>query len=229
MNVRQRKKVAKEFSERWKDRGNERQDSQTFWLDLLGNVYGIENPGEYIAFEDSIVNMMDRTSFIDGYIEKTNVLIEQKGSNRDLTKAIRQSDGSLLTPFQQAMRYSATLPYSKRPRWIITSNFKEFYIYDMEKPNVEPAIVELVNLENEYYRLEILIDKTNTQIEKETKVSIRAGELVGQIYDELLEQYNDPDNPYSLESINQLCVRLVFCFYAEDAGLFGKKECFMIT
>ncbi|MEK4710055.1 DNA methyltransferase [Bacillus sp. FSL R10-2780] len=226
MNVRQRKKVAKEFSERWKDRGNERQDSQTFWLDLLGNVYGIENPGEYIAFEDSIVNMMDRTSFIDGYIEKTNVLIEQKGSNRDLTKAIRQSDGSLLTPFQQAMRYSATLPYSKRPRWIITSNFKEFYIYDMEKPNVEPAIVELVNLENEYYRLEILIDKTNTQIEKETKVSIRAGELVGQIYDELLEQYNDPDNPYSLESINQLCVRLVFCFYAEDAGLFGKKGMF---
>lgn len=223
MNMRERKKVAEEFSKRWIGRGNERKDSQSFWLDLLQNVYGIENPVEYITFEDSVQNMMDNTSFIDGYIEKTNILIEQKGSHRDLNKGIRQSDGSLLTPFQQAMRYSATLPYSKRPRWIITCNFKEFYIYDMEKPNSEPAIIKLENLKDEYYRLEILIEKTNTQIEKETKVSLQAGELVGEIYDELLKQYKDPNDPHSLESINQLSVRLVFCFYAEDAGLFGKK------
>jgi len=221
--MRERKKAAEEFYKRWADRGNERQDSQSFWLDLLQNVYGIENPVEYITFEDSVQNMMDNTSFIDGYIEKTNVLIEQKGRDRDLNKGIRQSDGTYLTPFQQAMRYSATLPYSKRPRWIITCNFKEFYIYDMERPNSEPAIIELKNLKNEYYRLEILIEKTNTQIEKETKVSIQAGELVGQIYEELLKQYKNPNDPRSLESINQLSVRLVFCFYAEDAGLFGKK------
>lgn len=223
MNMRERKKAASEFYKRWVGRGNERQDSQSFWLDLLQNVYGIENPVEYITFEDSVQNMMDNTSFIDGYIEKTNILIEQKGSDRDLNKGIRQSDGSLLTPFQQAMRYSATLPYSRRPRWIITCNFTEFYIYDMEKPNSEPAVVKLENLKDEYYRLEILIEKTNTQIEKETKVSIQAGELVGKIYDELLKQYQNPEDPHSLESINQLSVRFVFCFYAEDAGLFGKK------
>lgn len=223
MNMRERKIAAEKFYERWSERGNERQDSQSFWLDLLQNVYGIENPAEYITFESSVQNMMDNTSFIDGYIEKTNVLIEQKGRDRDLNKGIKQSDGTFLTPFQQAMRYSATLPYSKRPRWIITCNFKEFYIYDMERPNSEPAIVELKNLKDEYYRLEILIEKTNTQIEKETKVSIEAGELVGEIYDELLKQYKNPNDPHSLESINQLSVRLVFCFYAEDAGLFGKK------
>lgn len=226
MKVSERKKAAKDFYKRWSDRGNERKDSQSFWLDLLQNVYGIENPAEYITFEDSVANMMDNTSFIDGYIEKTSVLIEQKGKDKELHKGIRQSDGSLLTPFQQAMRYSATLPYSRRPRWIITSNFKEFYIYDMEKPNAGPAIVELENLQNEYYRLEILVDKTNTQIERETKVSIKAGELVGAIYDELLKQYEDPENPESLDSINQLCVRLVFCFYAEDAGLLGRKGMF---
>lgn len=223
MNLRERKKAADEFYKRWANRGNERQDSQSFWLDLLQNVYGIENPVEYINFEDSVQNMMDNTSFIDGYIEKTNILIEQKGRDKDLNKGIRQKDGSFLTPFQQALRYSATLPYSKRPRWIITCNFKEFYIYDMEKPNSEPAVIKLENLKDEYYRLEILIEKTNTQIEKETKVSIQAGELVGEIYDELLKQYKDPNDPHSLESINQLSVRLVFCFYAEDAGLFGKK------
>lgn len=226
MNQMEQRKAAKDFIERWGDRGNEKQDSQSFWLDLLHNVYGIDNPTEYITFEDSVSNMMDSTSFIDGYIEKTNVLIEQKGRHRDLNKGIRQSDGTYLTPFQQALRYSATLPYSRRPRWIVTSNFKEFYIYDMEKPNSDPSIVKLKDLEKEYYRLEILIDKTNTQIEKETKVSIKAGELIGQIYDELIEQYHDPEDPYSLKSINQLSVRLVFSFYAEDAGLFGKRRMF---
>lgn len=226
MNQTEQRKAAKDFIERWVDRGNEKQDSQSFWLDLLHNVYGIDNPTEYITFEDSVSNMMDSTSFIDGYIEKTNVLIEQKGRHRDLNKGIRQSDGTYLTPFQQALRYSATLPYSRRPRWIVTSNFKEFYIYDMEKPNSDPSIVKLKDLEKEYYRLEILIDKTNTQIEKETKVSIKAGELIGQIYDELIEQYHNPEDPYSLKSINQLSVRLVFSFYAEDAGLFGKRRMF---
>lgn len=226
MNQTEQRKAAKDFIERWADRGNEKQDSQSFWLDLLHNVYGIDTPTEYITFEDSVSNMMDSTSYIDGYIEKTNVLIEQKGQHRDLNKGLRQSDGTYLTPFQQALRYSATLPYSRRPRWIITSNFKEFYIYDMEKPNSDPSIINLKDLEKEYYRLEILIDKTNTQIEKETKVSIQAGELIGQIYDELIEQYHNPEDPYSLKSINQLSVRLVFSFYAEDAGLFGKRRMF---
>lgn len=226
MKVSERKRAAREFIARWSDRGNEKQDSQSFWLDLLQTVYGIENPVEYISFEDSVSNMMDSTSYIDGYIETTNVLIEQKGQHRDLNKGIKQSDGSHLNPFQQALRYSANLPYSRRPRWIITSNFKEFYIYDMEKPNSEPSIVKLEDLETDYYRMEILVDKTNTQIEKETQVSIKAGELIGEIYDELIQQYRDPEDPFTLESINQLSVRLVFCFYAEDAGLFGKKGIF---
>lgn len=226
MKASERKKAARKFISRWTDRGNEKQDSQSFWIDLLQKVYGIENSTEYISFEDSVSNMMDSTSYLDGYIETTNVLIEQKGQHRDLNKGIRQSDGSYLTPFQQAQRYSATLPYSKRPRWIITSNFKEFYIYDMEKPNSDPSIVKLEDLEKDYYRMEILVDKTNTQIEKETQVSIQAGELIGEIYDELIQQYQDPEDPFSLESINQLSVRLVFCFYAEDAGLFGKKGMF---
>ena len=78
--------------------------------------------------------MLDHTSFIDGIIESTHVLIEQKSADKDLRKAIRQSDGSYLTPFQQAKRYSAELPYSERPRWIVTCNFREFLVYDMENP-----------------------------------------------------------------------------------------------
>lgn len=224
MNARKQKKQAKDFIERWRGRGNERQDSQSFWLDLLGSVFGIENPSTYITFEDKV--MLDHTSFIDGYIEKTKVLIEQKGANKDLNKAIKQSDGTFLSPFQQAKRYSANLPYSKRPRWIVTCNFNEFYIYDMEQPNAEATVIKLEDLPEESYRLEFLIDKTNEHLEREIQISVQAGEIVGEIYEGLLKQYKDPENPESLHAINQLIVRLVFCFYAEDSGLFGHKLAF---
>lgn len=142
MNITEQKKKAKGFIKRWENRGNERQDSQSFWLDLLQSVYGVENPTEYITFEDKV--KMDHTSFIDGFIDTTKVLIEQKGADKDLNQAIRQSDNTLLTPFQQAKRYSANLPYSKRPRWIVTCNFKEFYVYDMEQPMVNQRSLNLL-------------------------------------------------------------------------------------
>ena len=224
MNITEQKKKAKEFIKRWENRGNERQDSQSFWLDLLQSVYGIEKPTEYITFEDKV--MLDHTSFIDGFIDTTKVLIEQKGADRDLNKAIKQSDNTYLTPFQQAKRYSANLPYSKRPRWIVTCNFKEFYVYDMEQPNGEPKVIRLADLDKEAYRLEFLIDKTNEHLEREMKVSIEAGGIVGEIYEGLLKQYINPDNPDSLHAINQLVVRLVFCLYAEDAGIFGHRMMF---
>ena len=224
MNLKEQQKQAKAFIERWKNRGNERQDTQSFWLDLLRSVYGIENPSEYIKFEDTV--MMDHTSFMDGYIDTTKVLIEQKGANKDLSKAIKQSDGSFLTPFQQAKRYSANLPYSKQPRWIITCNFIEFYVYDMENPHVEPTVIRLEDLEREAYRLEFIVGTTNEHLEREMAISMEAGEIVREIYSGLLQQYKNPENPESLHAMNQLIVRLVFCFYAEDAGMFGKKTMF---
>lgn len=224
MDVTQQKKQAKEFVKNWSNRGDERQDSQSFWLDLLEHVLGVENPEQFIHFEKRV--KLDNTSFIDGYIDQTKVMIEQKSSTRDLDKGIKQSDGSFLTPYQQAKRYSANLPYSQRPRWIVTSNFKEFRVYDMEHPNSEPQVIKLEDLDKEYYRLEFLIDKGNEHLEKEQRVSLAAGELVGKIYSELLKQYKDPDSKHTQESINQLSVRIVFCLYAEDAGIFGHKNMF---
>ena len=224
MDVREQKRQAREFVKRWENRGNERQDSQSFWIDLLQSVFGLEKPTDYIRFEDKVV--LDHASFIDAYIDQTNVMIEQKGATKDLNKAIKQSDGTYLTPFQQAKRYSANLPYSQRPRWIITCNFKEFYIYDMEQPNAEAIVIKLADLEKEYYRLEFLVDKTNEHLEREMQISIQAGEIVGEIYTGLIKQYINPDSPETLHAINQLIVRLVFCLYAEDSGIFGHKLMF---
>lgn len=216
--------AAKKFAEYWENRGYEKGESQSFWLELLENVLGVENPTHFISFEEQV--KIDRTSFIDGHIPSTHVLIEQKSINKDLRKPIKQSDGTLLNPFQQAQRYSSVLPYSQRPRWIVTCNFKEFLIYDMEKPTGEPESILLKDLDKEYYRLQFLVNKENDIIKKEMEISIQAGDIVGIIYDELLKQYINPDNEHSLKSLNMLCVRLVFCLYAEDAGIFGSHSKF---
>ena len=216
--------AAKSFVQNWTNKGYEKGESQPFWLQLLGEVLGVEHPAQFISFENQII--LDHTSFIDGTIESTHVLIEQKSLGKNLNQPIKQSDGSLLTPFQQAKRYAAELPYSKRPRWIVTCNFAEFYIYDMEKPFGEPEIVYLKDLEKDYYRLQFLVDSASEHIEKEMQVSIAAGEIVGRLYDALLAQYKDATSEDSLKSLNMLCVRLVFCLYAEDAGIFGRKNMF---
>ena len=220
----QQKKAAKEFAEYWKGKGYEKGESQPFWLSLLRDVYGVEHPEQFIEFEDQV--HLDHTSFIDGYIPSTRVLIEQKALDKDMKKGIRQSDGSYLSPFQQAKRYITELPLSKHPRWVITCNFSTFYVYDMERPQGEPEVIKLENLESEAYRLQFLVDSGNEHLKREMEVSIAAGEIVGLLYDAFLKQYADPESERALKSLNKLCVRLVFCLYAEDAGIFGRHGMF---
>lgn len=221
----EQRKVAKEFAERWKNKGYEKGESQKFWIDLLENVLEVKNASTFINFEDT-VHIDKATGFIDGFIPSTKVLIEQKSIEKDLRKAIKQSDGSLLNPFQQAKRYSAELPYDDRPRWIVTCNFKSFLVYDMNNPNGEPEEILLKDLSKEYYRLSFLVDSKKDHIKKEEEISFKAGEIVGVLYDAFSKQYNDLTQESSQKSLNELCVRLVFCLYAEDAGLFGRKNVF---
>ncbi|MBO7126321.1 methylase, partial [bacterium] len=219
-----RKKAAKEFTERWQGKGYEKGESQLFWIDLLEHVYNVENISDFITFEDKV--HLDHTSFIDAYIPSTHVMIEQKSLDKDLLKPIKQSDGSLLTPFQQAKRYSSELPYSSRSRWIITCNFQEFLIYDMEKPQGEPVQVLLEDLPDKFECLQFMIDTKKTSISPEEQISLKAGELVGKLYDAILKQYKNPESAETLKSLNILCVRLVFLLYAEDAGIFPEKDMF---
>lgn len=226
MTAAQQQQAAKSFAAYWKDKGYEKGESQPFWLSLLRDVYGVEHPEQFIQFEEQV--HLDHTSFIDGTIPATHVLIEQKGLGKDLNKPIKQSDGALLTPFEQAKRYILELPVSQHPRWVVTCNFSTFYVYDMERPRGEPEIIELANLEKEYYRLQFLVDAGNEHLKREMEVSIAAGEIVGLLYDAFYNQFAPPrrNNVDTLKSLNKLCVRLVFCLYAEDAGIFGRHEMF---
>ena len=231
MTQTEQQRAAKKFSQDWQGKGYEKGESQKFWLDLLCNVFGVQDFTNFVHFENQIKDtFQDKTitNFIDVYIPATKVMVEQKSSGKDLRKAIRQSDGTLLTPFQQAKKYIAGLPLSQHPRWVVTCNFEEFLVYDMEQPDGEPESILLENLEREYYRLSFLTEQGSIHLKRELEISKKAGDIIGEIYDAILRQYKDADNPspQTLKSLNMLCVRIVFCLYAEDAGIFGHKSMF---
>ena len=225
----QQRAAARQFAVDWKDRGDEKQETQAFWLALLQKVFGVEEPEKYISFERRVEVDDPRTGkrttkFIDGYIPQTRVLVEQKGRDIVLTRGYKQSDGSLLSPYQQARRYGAYLPQSEQPRWIVVCNFQTFEVHDMNFPNGEPEVLTLADLAADCSKLNFLVNTGSDAIKHEEKVSLQAGELVGVLYDALLQQYKDPTDPKTLKSLNALCVRLVFCLYAEDAGIFNHRR-----
>ena len=230
MDIVEQKKAVEQFVNDWTGRGDEKQDTQNYWNQLLRTVYGVSVPEQYIAYEKPVAK-----GFIDGYIADTRVLIEQKGMAFDLdVKEPRQ--GRMVTPYEQARDYVSQLSLSEKPRYIITCNFQKIRIYDC---NIQPSYnrktdtwyapfeeIELKDIVTEYRRLNFLVNVEDQNIKKEMEISIQAGELVGIIYDELLKQYKNPDDPETQKSLNQLCVRFVFCFYAEDANIFGKPAMF---
>ena len=218
-------KDAVEFVKRWIDKGDEKQHSQLFWTDLLSNVLHSTVNNETVKFEYRV--QLGHQSYIDVYLPDSRVIIEQKGSDIDLFKAAKQSDGTELTPFEQAKRYNVELPFSQKARWIVTCNFKTFLIYDMDQDlkGKEPVRIELEELPERINELQFLATFKNDKIIVEQELSIKAGDLIGKLYDGLIKQYKDPKADNTLKSLNKLCVRLVFCLYAEDAGLFDRHDC----
>ncbi len=211
------------FVTQWTGRGYEKGETQIFWMQFLRDVLNISEPERYVKFEVPV--KLKHTSFIDAFFPDSKVIIEQKSLQENLTQGKSQSDGSILTPYEQAQRYGNSLPYSMRPRWIIVSNFKEFLIYDMETL-AAPEKILLEELPKKFHAFDFLIDATKDKISVELELSLQAGEIVGKLYDALHSQYINPDNAESLQSLNKLCVRLVFCLYAESAGIFGKHKIF---
>ena len=201
-------KAAQAFARKWAGRGEEKQESQIFWMELLQKVLGVEHPTDLVKFEERV--RLSHTSFIDIMIPSTHTMIEQKSYKKELDEPIKQSDGTLLKPFEQAKRYSAALPYSERPRWIVICNFRQFDLYDMERPNDAPTRVELADFQKDYACLKVIVDRQSTRIQKEMDLSREAGTLVGKIYDALLPAYGPEPTAQDYQDLNKLIVRLVF-------------------
>jgi type I restriction-modification system DNA methylase subunit len=203
----------KNFVRNWTERGYEKGEMQVFWLSFFRDVLKVSEPERLIKFEEVIPK-----GFIDALIEDTRVLIEQKSSSVKLDEEV----------FKQAKRYNDTLEYARKARWIITCNFQEFQIYDMNKrkPENEPIKILLKELAEKFRLFEFLIDKNKLKLRQEEEISVAAGKVVDKLYETLKKNYLNPDDETSLKSLNKLCVRLVFCLYAESAGILGKHKIF---
>lgn len=223
MTEAERREASRQFCYKWANRGREDEDDRSYWLDILDRILGIKNATDHIEFQKKVI-VDGNTKRIDAYIPETKVIIEQKTLGIALDKKAAQSGGIALTPYEQAKRYNDNLPYDEKARWIVTSNFAEIWIYDMNMRVPEPVKINLIDLQTKYSMLDFLINQEQTRISEEVEISIEAGRLVGLIYDELYKQYIDPQSERSLKSLNMLCVRLVFCLYAEDAGIFGNNH-----
>ena len=199
--------AARQFAAHWAGHGDEKQQTQVFWLGLLRNVFGVPDAESRILFEepvkvDDLRTGRTTTKFIDAYIPETKVLIEQKSLDVDLSQGEVQSDGSRLRPYQQARRYGGYMGKDRQPRWIVVCNFQQFHIHDMNRPNDEPEVLALADLEREVHRLRFLVDETDENIRREEAVSKEAGAIVGVLYDALLKQYNStPPLPLQMSCV----------------------------
>ena len=220
----QQREAARQFYYRWKDKGREDEDARSYWIEILTNILGVDRVTERVDFEKKVIGADGNTKRIDVYVPETRVIIEQKSLGIVLDKPQAGHDG--MTPYEQAKYYDNYLPFDERARWIVTSNFAEIWIYDRNAARPDPVKISLSELQSKYHMLDFLVNKETKVISHEMELSLQAGDLVGKIYDAFHSQYRNPDDPETLKSLNKLCVRIVFCLYGEDAGIFGRKSMF---
>ena len=220
----QQREAARQFYYKWKDKGREDEDARSLWIEILQEIMGVDHVTDRLDFEKKVIGEDGNVKRIDVYIPETRVLIEQKSLGIALDKP--QSGHKGKTPYEQAKEYDNGLPFDEKARWIVTSNFAEIWIYDMNQKKPAPVKLKLSDLQSKYHMLDFLVNKTAKEVTDEMQISLQAGEIVGLLYDAFHKQYKNQDDPENLKSLNKLCVRIVFCLYAEDAGVFGKKSMF---
>lgn len=228
---------AKEFVRRWKEilsavpegKNNEQQDTAKFWQDLLVNVLGVPSSSvaTFVDFERKV-----RGRRIDVFVSDHHFLCEQKSVGVDLDKP-EPRQGRMETPYQQAIWYAQHLPYSERPRWLMTCNFETFRLYDLDEERPEDGMQEftLDELPDCVHMLSFLTSKETSRLHKEQQLSIEAGGYVSKLYDALSKQYHhiDGDDETAREeqrSLNVLITRIIFMLYAEDADLLQSHSAF---
>ena len=217
-----RREAARQFCQRWVSKGREDEDARSYWIEFLQNIIGMDNVTERVEFEKKVIGPDGNTKRIDVYIPETRVLIEQKSLSIDLAKPQQGHDG--MTPYEQAKMYDNSLPVSEKAKWIVVSNFAEIWVYDMDSKRPEPVKYQLSDIQTKYSQFDFMVHKEQQKLTQEMEVSFKAGEFVGLLYDAFLKQYLHPEKEETLRSLNILCVRLVFCLYAEDAHIFDTNN-----
>ncbi|ATR79557.1 DNA methyltransferase [Moraxella osloensis] len=186
--------------------GYERGQSQNFWTQVF-NSYGVSGQTQLKAFEHRLKDGKGQ-KYVDAFIPKL-VMIEQKSRGVDLHKAYAQVSG-----------YYDKLNTNEKPRYIVLSNFDEIWLYDIANPlDVKTYKCNLSELPSNAEWLSFLSpDSQQSDIIEENPINRKATEMVAKLHQAFIEDGVNADD------LALFLTRLIFCFFADDTGIFGKKH-----
>ncbi|WP_027254602.1 class I SAM-dependent DNA methyltransferase [Planktothrix agardhii] len=192
------------FSKEWETETSEKSESQSFWNDFF-NVFGISRR-RVGSFELPIKKADNKQGFID-LLWKGMILVEHKSRGKDLDKAT-----------QQAKDYFPNLKEHELPKYILVSDFQKFRLYDLDTN--ETKEFELKDFVNHVHLFGFIAGYEKRVYKDEDPVNIKAAELMGELHDRLKEI------GYSGHDLEVYLVRLLFCMFADDTGIFNNKGIF---
>jgi type I restriction-modification system DNA methylase subunit len=194
---------ALQFSNEWKDESRERAEAQTFWNQFF-EVFGVSRR-RVATFDEPAKKTDGQGGFID-MLWKGNCLVEHKSKGKDLDIACKQ-----------AFDYFPGLQEKELPRYVIVSDFAHFRVYDLDKKShVE---FPLKNLSKNIHLFGFISGYQQRTYKEEDPVNIEAAQVMGKLHDELKEI------GYAGHDLEVYLVRLLFCMFADDTGIF-EKDCF---
>jgi hypothetical protein len=198
------KRRAKSFSEEWKSAHYEKGETQTFYNEFF-EIFGIKRK-QVAIYEQRVKLLSDKHGFIDLFWPGT-LLVEQKSSRLDLGKAQGQ-----------ALDYVEGLHPTLQPRWVLTCDFQKWVLLDLETGN--ELKFALADLHKHITAFDFMLGR-KVSFETQAGVTIKAAELMGKLHDALEE------SGYVGHDLEQLLVRLLFCLFADDTGIFQPKDIFL--
>ena len=193
------------FAGDWAGQGYEKGDTQTFYNEFF-ELFGVRRRS-VARFEKHVQKLDNRTGFIDLFWPGV-LLVEQKSAGRDLAKA-----------YGQAGEYFDALKEVDRPRYILLSDFQTFELYDLDER--ESVAFKLEDLPSQIEKFGFILGIQKRTFRDQDPVNVKAAELVGRLHDAL------EDSGYTGHDLERFLVRLVFCLFADDTGVFEPRSIFL--
>jgi hypothetical protein len=195
---------AHEFSKRWENETSEDAEAKPFWTEFF-NVFGIDRK-RVASFEEPVKKLGDKQGYIDMFW-KGMLLVEHKSRGKDLDKA-----------YTQALDYFPGIKERDLPKYVLVSDFARFRIYDLEEGTQQEF--KLADLHKRIKHFAFIAGYRTQTIAPQNPVNIKAAERMGKLHDALKAA------GYQGHPLEVLLVRLLFCLFAEDTGIFQPASAF---